>query len=76
MTEKYTETALGLADPTTSQESPPDQVQQVAVSIDEVQENARTSLDFLAALALPTVFRYFFPPVFKAIWSWLLSYLS
>lgn len=41
----------------------------------EVQENAKNSLDFLAALALPLVFKYLFPPVFQAIWSWLLSYV-
>ena len=41
----------------------------------EVEESARNSLDFLAALALPTVFKYLFPPVFQAIWTWLLSYV-
>ncbi len=41
----------------------------------QVEETARSSLDFLAALAMPLVFRYFFPPVFKAIWTWLLSYI-
>lgn len=41
----------------------------------EVQDLAKGSLDFLAALALPTVFKYLFPPVFQAIWSWLVSYI-
>jgi hypothetical protein len=41
----------------------------------EVDKLSRESLDFLAALCLPTVFKYFFPTVFKAIWSWLLSYV-
>ena len=41
----------------------------------EVEQNAKNSLDFLAALALPTVFKYLFPPVFQAIWTWLLSYV-
>lgn len=41
----------------------------------EVENNAKNSLDFLAALALPTVFKYLFPPVFQAIWVWLLSYV-
>jgi hypothetical protein len=41
----------------------------------EVVESARTSLDFLAGLAMPTVFKYLFPPVFQAIWNWLLSYV-
>ena len=41
----------------------------------QVQEIARTSLDFLAAIAMPTVFRYCFPDIYKAAWSWLLSYV-
>lgn len=39
----------------------------------QVQETARQSLDFLAAMALPTVFEYFFPPVYQAIWQWLVE---
>src|SRR5438067_2531855 len=42
---------------------------------EQIEELARTSLDFLAALAMPTVFRYLFPPVFLSIWQWLLSYI-
>lgn len=41
----------------------------------QVEETARTSLDFLAALAMPLVFRYLFPAVFKSIWAWLISYI-
>jgi hypothetical protein len=40
----------------------------------DIQEHAKTSLDFLAALAMPTVFKYLFPTVFKQIWVWLVSY--
>jgi hypothetical protein len=40
----------------------------------EVIENAKNSLDFLAAIALPTIFKYFFPPVFLTVWEWLKSY--
>ncbi len=40
----------------------------------QVQELARTSLDFLAALAMPTVFRYFFPDTYKSIWTWLVNF--
>jgi hypothetical protein len=29
----------------------------------------------LAALALPAVFKYLFPPVFLAIWAWMLSFV-
>ena len=42
----------------------------------QVEKAARDSLDFLAALAMPIVFRYLFPPVFKSIWTWLLSYIN
>ena len=39
----------------------------------EVQTLAKENLDFLAALAMPTVFQFGFPPVFQAVWQWLLS---
>lgn len=44
-------------------------------NVKEVEHAARNSLDFLAALVMPTVFRYCFPVVFKAIWEWLLSFV-
>jgi hypothetical protein len=73
---KYTEENLGLTTSDSSYREPdPDPISSVAVNATEAQELARQSLDFLAALALPTVFRYLFPPVFKAIWSFLLSYI-
>ncbi len=76
MTGKFTEESLGLTDYTpTADQNPSDPVTQVSVSTTEAQELAKQSLDFLAALALPLVFRYAFPPVFKAIWTWLLSYI-
>lgn len=40
----------------------------------QVEKLARENLDFLAALAMPLIFRYCFPTVFKSIWTWLLSY--
>lgn len=48
---------------------------EIASESDEAYELARTSLDFLAGLAMPTVFRFLFPPVFKMVWEWLLSYV-
>jgi hypothetical protein len=39
----------------------------------EVIEFARTSLDFLAALCMPIIYKYAFPPVFLGIWKFLLS---
>jgi hypothetical protein len=41
----------------------------------EVEELAKNSLDFLAALAMPLVFRYLFPDLFKSAWNWLVSYV-
>ena len=66
--------ALGLAPQVPSPE--PETVQESAFNTSEVETLARESLDFLAALAMPVVFRYLFPPVFKSIWTWLLSYVS
>jgi hypothetical protein len=38
---------------------------------DQARALAKDSLDFLAALLLPTVFKYLFPDIFKSIWAWL-----
>jgi hypothetical protein len=54
----------------------PEPVQESVFEVSQVETLAKESLDFLAALAMPVVFRYLFPPVFKSIWSWLLSYVS
>lgn len=43
--------------------------------LDQVHEAAKNSLDFLAALAMPTVFQYLFPPVYQSVWQWLLIYI-
>ena len=47
----------------------------VAFKISEVQDSAKNSLDFLAALATPDSFKYLFPPVYLSIWQWLLTYV-
>ena len=52
------------------------ETQQLGASSDEVQALAKQDLDFLAALIMPTIFRYCFPPVFKSVWTWLLSYVN
>lgn len=57
------------------QEPDAEPVQDVSISATEAQEAARNSLDFLAGLALPTIFRYFFPDVFQQMWAWLLSFV-
>lgn len=72
---QFTEESLGFSAPAAPSQEIQDPVSQVSVSATEAQELAKQSLDFLAALALPLVFRYVFPPVFKVIWTWLLSYI-
>jgi hypothetical protein len=47
--------------------------QEVHFDTQQVHDAAKDSLDFLAALALPLVFKYLFPRVFKSIWAWLLE---
>jgi hypothetical protein len=51
-------------------------VQEAAFEAEQVHNLARTSLDFLAALAAPVVFRFCFPPVFVSVWLWLLDELK
>jgi hypothetical protein len=48
---------------------------ETAFDSQQVYALAKQNLDFLAALAMPNVFKYFFPPVFKSIWAWLLEYI-
>ncbi len=50
--------------------------QEINASAQEVHDTARDSLDFLAAMAMPTVFQFLFPDVFKIVWNWLLSYIN
>jgi hypothetical protein len=54
----------------------PNELVEAAFQANEVADLARTSLDFLAALCIPQVFEYFFPPIFLSIWSWLTSYVQ
>src|SRR5258708_34415369 len=49
--------------------------QNISVDQAQVHELCRTSLDFLAATALPDVYEYEFPPVFISVWVWLLTYV-
>lgn len=48
-------------------------VTEAAFNTQEVQELAKGSLDFLAALAMPLIFTFGFPPVFQSVWQWLLA---
>lgn len=49
-------------------------VQEASFNFDEVVKIAKESLDFLAGLAMPTVYKFAYPPVFLAVWAWLLSF--
>lgn len=64
---------LELDTPTTEVESA--RTQEVALETEQVLELSRTSLDFLAALSMPLIFTFCFPPVFISIWVWLVSYV-
>lgn len=48
---------------------------EISAPSSELHDSARNSLDFLAALAMPTVFQYLYPPVFLAVWAWLTQYV-
>lgn len=48
-------------------------ITEAAFQSQEVQTLAKENLDFLAALAMPTIFQFGFPPVFQAVWQWLLT---
>lgn len=48
-------------------------ITEASFSSQEVHELAKGDMDFLAALAMPTIFQFGFPPVFKAVWEWLLT---
>lgn len=72
---------LGIEPTDSSQDStPPSKIEEPTIREEsfnpvEVELMAKSSLDFLAALIMPAVFKYLFPPVFKSIWNWLLSYI-
>jgi hypothetical protein len=55
------------------EQDPADDLAELSFSAEDVSEASKKSLDFLAALAMPTVFRYFFPPIYIAVWEWLLE---
>lgn len=55
--------------------SAPEQLQESSFEASQVIDLARGSLDFLAGLAMPTVYQYHFPPVFLSVWDWLGSYV-
>lgn len=54
----------------------PKSIAEIGANVTEVQELAKADLDFLAALVIPLIFEFAFPPVFKTVWTWLLSYVD
>lgn len=76
----FTPEELGLRDTSSvvlsSPPEEPEQVTEAAFHTEEVQSLAKSSLDFLAGMAMPTVFKYFYPPVFISVWFWLCSFAN
>lgn len=70
---------LGFQSPSESQQpvaqAAPDPTQEATVHAQEVVDLAKQSLDFLAGLAMPTIYAYAYPPVFLAVWDWLRSFV-
>ena len=71
----FTEDDAIAAQISLQQAIPPD-ISEVTFNTSEVQETAKNDLDFLAAIVLPEIYRYKFPPVYLAVWSWLTTYVS
>lgn len=53
-----------------------DNLQEIGVESSQVLEACREDPDFLAAMAMPTIFEYAWPPVFLAVWFWLRQQVS
>ena len=58
----------------TPEDTSSEPIREVAAPADQVHQQAKGDLDFLAAMVMPLVFEFCFPPVFQAVWRWLLSY--
>lgn len=48
--------------------------QESVFETEQVIQLAKTSMDFLAGLVMPSIFKYCYPPVFISIWLWLTEY--
>lgn len=67
------EEQLGIRDTVVQPEE--DTISNASYEQSQVFEAARTNLNFLAALAAPTMMKYLFPAVFINAWNWLLTYV-
>lgn len=52
-----------------------DSIQHVSVNAEQARDLCQKSVDYLAAVALPEVFKYNFPPLYLSAWNWLLSFV-
>lgn len=59
--------ALDAIEPTT------EELIDATFNLREAANAAKASPDFLAGLAMPTIFEYCWPPVFLSIWTWLVE---
>lgn len=68
---------LGGPQELTIAEAPIDEVNELAAPSEDIRTAAKNDLDFLAALIMPTVFKFCFPSVFiEGVWPWLLKYAN
>ncbi len=77
--DKYWEEKLGIHDAEGNKREEyinDDTLQDADFNSEEVMEASRISLDFLAGLSMPTVFRANFPPVLLAAWQLLTQRIS
>lgn len=48
--------------------------QEISASAEDLAKAAKESLDFLAALAMPTVYKFAYPPVLLSVWQWITGF--
>jgi len=49
-------------------------IKEIGASSAEISSLAKQDLDFLAALIMPLIFTFGFPPVFQSVWDWLTGF--
>lgn len=54
----------------------PELISEATFDSQQVHDLAKNDMDFFGALAMPLIFKYCFPPVFKSVWQWLLVYVN
>jgi len=68
-------TDLGFAERAPLIEMPEERITSASFNAQEVVSLAKSNLDFLAGIAMPTVYEYAFPPVYLSVWNWLMQYI-